>query len=476
MSGTDVTRETMAGAPPGVAVQLAEWAAGLRFETIPADVLGVARGCIVDTLGVALAGSQTRVAGMARTTAAALYGPGLATALGAARPMAAPGAAFVNATAAHALDFDDNCYAGFVHGSAVLVPAALAMAEQLDLSGEAFLTALVAGAEIEYAVGLAATASLYERGWWTTGVLGPIGAATAGARAMGLDARGIAAAIGIAAAAAGGAKSCFGTDAKPLLCGRAAEAGLTAAILAANGASGPLGAFEDARGFASLLNAGTWDSGPLDRLGRNWSLIDPGLDVKRVPVCLSAHAAIDVTLELMAANALAPGDVDQIDCDVSGIVVANLVHLRPRTPQEAQFSLPFAIACALLHGDIGLEHLDAGTLNAPDLQDLMERVTMSSSDRWARGSNLLRHHPEGAYVTITTQDGRRFERLGRHARGMRQRPLTTEQLHAKFNKCAQQVPGLDDIRLLDRLQHVHQVSSVREIFGERLPEESWPEN
>ncbi|MFS2117849.1 MmgE/PrpD family protein, partial [Herbaspirillum frisingense] len=98
-------------------------------------------------------------------------------------------AALVNAVAAHALDFDDNCYAGFVHGSAVIVPAALAVAQQIDADGQALLTALVVGAECQYTLGLASDNRLYRRGWWSSGILGPIGACAAAAWLLRLDAQ-----------------------------------------------------------------------------------------------------------------------------------------------------------------------------------------------------------------------------------------------------------------------------------------------
>ena len=132
----------------------ARWAAALEYKAIPVEVLRIARNCLIDTIGVALAGSRTAVAGKVGVVAAATYGSGDATALCGAGRLQPAGAAFVNGTAAHALDFDDNCYAGFVHGSAVVVPAALAVAEAKDLSGAEMLTAFVAGVEAEYAAGI----------------------------------------------------------------------------------------------------------------------------------------------------------------------------------------------------------------------------------------------------------------------------------------------------------------------------------
>ncbi len=188
---------------------------------------------------MALAGSATAAARHARALVDEAAPDGGCTALGASRRYDACGAAFANGTAAHAQDFDDNCYAGFVHGSAVIVPALLAVGERQDATGADAVSACVAGAECEYAVGAATRSRLYERGWWTTGVLGPIGASMAAAWLLQLDEARTRAALGLAVASAGGMKACFGSDAKPLGAGHAARAGVAGALLAAHGASGP---------------------------------------------------------------------------------------------------------------------------------------------------------------------------------------------------------------------------------------------
>jgi 2-methylcitrate dehydratase PrpD len=161
--------------------RLAGWACALELADIPETVRHAAGNALVDTVAVAIAGSRTAVATRARRIAHAAYGGGQASLLGAEETLNAPGAALANGAAAHALDFDDNCYAGFVHGSAVIMPAVLATAEAEGASGADLLTAFVAGCEAEFAAGAAATATLYEKGWWTTGVLGPVGASIAAA-------------------------------------------------------------------------------------------------------------------------------------------------------------------------------------------------------------------------------------------------------------------------------------------------------
>nr|WP_235823080.1 MmgE/PrpD family protein [Brucella anthropi] len=146
---------------------------------------------------------------LARQVALENAGPGWADILGAGTKCSASAAAFCNGVTAHALDFDDNCYAGFVHGSAIIVPAALAVAQERDLTGADLVTAIVVGAECEYAVGAAAGVDLYEKGWWTTGLIGPIGAGVAVGRLLGLDAEAMQSCIGFAVAGAGRYESLF---------------------------------------------------------------------------------------------------------------------------------------------------------------------------------------------------------------------------------------------------------------------------
>ncbi len=444
---------------------LARWLVALAPGDVPGAVSRVAIRCLVDTLGVMLAGSATPVAGLARRVIAVNAAPGGAAVAGGERKMSAPAAAFANGVAAHALDFDDNCYAGFVHGSAVIVPAALAVAQARRADGEALLTALAAGAECQYRVGMALGRALYDRGWWTTGVLGVIGACGAAAKLLALDADTTARALGLAIAGTGGTKSVFGSDAKPLLAGRAAEAGVLAALLAEQGAGGPLDALEHGCGLASLFNDGHIDAGWLSPPAENWCLLSPGVDVKRIPVCLSSHAAVDGALKLAADHAIAPARIAAIVCDVPPVVIANLVYPRPRTGQQAQFSLPFAVAASLLFGELTLEHLADGLPADRTLAALMARVSMVSGPRWADPS-LLTVAPEGAEVTLTLHDGDRFRCFIPKAAGSADYPLSDEALERKFLRCAGRV--MDPAaarRLVSALWQLPDLSDVNALTG-----------
>lgn len=448
----------MRNGPSTVITTLAEWMATVSYDAVPCAVRKIAQGCLIDTVGVAVAGSQTPTAQHARSLVVATAAVGTSQIIGHPERVAAPAAALANGCAAHALDFDDNSYAGVVHGSAVIVPAALAVAQACGSSGRRLLEAVIVAAEIQFAVGIAATNWFYEKGWWSTGVLGPIGAAAAAAHLFGLTVDETANALGLAIAGTGGMKASFGTDAKSLMVGRAAEAGVIAAMLARFGATGPLDAFEHRAGFAQLFTAGTFNADLLGLPGTTWRLLAPGIDVKRIPVCLSSHAAVDAAADLVQQRAIPVERIRRIVCDVPPVVVANLIFDRPRTRQEAQFSMPFAVAASLQLGGLKLDHLANAAWSIPEVDALMQKVEMRTSERWTR--ERCARAPEGAEVLIVLDDGSCYEQLRAYPRGAASDPLSAEELDAKFLDCAATLRSSSAKNLLDLFRTIETVESL----------------
>lgn len=450
--------------PTAAARRIGDWVAGLQRSDVPEPTAAVALDCIVDTLGVALAGTREAATRLAADEARESYAAGPSRLLTGGR-LCAEGAVFANVAAAHALDFDDNSYAGFVHGSTVVVPTALAMVEAAGGTGGDLLTAVVAGAEAQYALAEAVGNGVYHDGWWTTALFGTVGAAAASAKALGLDGRTAADAIALALCGTGGLRACFGTGAKPLLAAQAAANGVRAARLAARGLTVPHGVVEDPRGFTRLIAADRFDPAALDSLGRRWRLLDPGIDTKLYPVCLSAHAAIDAVRDLMAEGELRPRDIRAIDCRVPPVVAANLTYHRPVTAGEARFSLPFAVACAMLHGTLALEHLDEAALADPVLRQAMACVSMTVDPGWNADPDRARTAPEGAEVSIETMEGERFVHFCASARGTVARPLSAAEHAAKFRTCAACAVGLDETERLHRkLRHLEAESDLSRLF------------
>lgn len=435
--------------PTAAVRRIGDWVAGVRRTDVPEPVAAVAVDCLVDTLGVALAGTGEVAARSAAAEACDTYAAGPSRLLAGGR-LCTEGAVFANVAAAHALDFDDNSYAGFVHGSAVVVPTALATVEAAGGTGRDLLTAVIAGAEAQYALAEAVGNRVYHDGWWTTALFGIVGAAATAAKALSLDGRSTADAIAFALCGSGGLRACFGTGAKPLLAAQAAANGVRAARLAARGLTVPHGVVEDSRGFARLVAADRFDPAALDVLGRRWRLLDPGIDTKLYPVCLSSHAAIDAVRDLMAERGLVAADLRAVHCRVPSVVAANLTYHQPATAAEARFSLPFAVACAMLYGTLTLDHLEDPVLAAPRLRDALVRVTMQADPDWNADPDRARTAPEGAEVTVETITGRRFTRFCASARGSVARPLSAAERAAKFRTCAARIVGPEEAEQLHR--------------------------
>jgi len=430
--------------------KIAHWVASLDLAQISAPALAVAETCLFDGIGVAIAGRATDVFGRCSALVRS--------------PHDVSSAAFMTGVAIHALDYDDTCYAGIVHGTAAVLPAVLAVCEHLDGDGQLLLESFVAGVEALYAIGDAVTDSFYTSGHWSTTALGILGATCGAAKAFGLDAAQTAHALRLAANMPLGLRASHGSNAKPYLNGVAARLGVEAALAARAGIEGSPGTLEGRFGFAAVQNAGIWHDERLGRLGQTWGLIDPGIAIKRHPLCSAAQAAIEATIALRAAHAITPEDVVSVDCRATALVVNCLTYPTPETIAQAQFSMSFAIACAIAFGDVGLAHLRVDVLRSAAVAQLITRVGLRE-DRALVPPEQLTQAPEGAAVTMTLSDGRVVTHTVLAAAGMPSRPLTREHLTAKFFDCAQ-FGGVDTQRatvLAQQLQNVARIAHVRQL-------------
>lgn len=338
-------------------------------------------------------------------------------------------AAELNAAASHALDFDDTCYAGIAHGSAVIWPAVLAAAQLEGASGARAAEAFIAGAEAAYALGKALGNAIYlEHGWWTTAYLGAVGAAVGCADLLGLSATQARDAICLAASGSIVVRALLGSHAKPYRCGAAARDGLRAVLAAREGVEGPASVFEHRLGVIAALNGGAFDCSRLARLGSEWSLTTPGVAFKRFPVCSAAQAAAQATIELVDEARAQPDEIDAIVCAVPSLVTLSLIYPAPQSPSQAQFSLQFAVACAALRGGIAPAHLTRATLDDAAMRAMMARVRHVTRDDLGFAGD----EPEGASVTLRLFDGRELVRRIGAARGMPGDPISDQELCAKF--------------------------------------------
>jgi len=324
-----------------LALQFASWSINTKYDQIPDSVKKCARRAMTDTLGVIVAGSvHTKVVALVN----ALSSHRGRSSVFKNNRLSATNAATINGMAAHVWDFDDTSYTGVIHGSAIVLPAILAVAENIDASESDLISAFIVGSEVTYTLGEICTHNHFLSGWWSTGSCATIGATAAVCRLLRLDKNQCASAIGTAAVSSGVVRAIAGTDAKPYLAGQAAGQAIEIARAAQAGLTGPLDAFEQENGFFNLLNDGHSSINEASSLGIRWRIQDPGLLFKTSPVCSAAHAAIDEMAKITQNHGRPVEDIVEIVAEIPDLVRKSLVSPKPTNPQEAQFSLPYAIA------------------------------------------------------------------------------------------------------------------------------------
>ncbi|MGZ5092158.1 MAG: MmgE/PrpD family protein, partial [Burkholderiales bacterium] len=373
-------------------------------------------------------------------------------------------AALINATAAHALDYDDVAQRG--HPSAVLVPAILAEAQALGASGKDMMVAYAAGYETWAELVRRDPDHHHEKGWHPTGIFGAIGAAAACASLHKLDAERAAHAIALGASQSAGVMANFGTMTKPFHAGRSAQAGVLAARLAANGFTASPDAFEHPQGFLSAVSPkGRVDVEMPIEAGVKWKILKDKLGVKKYPLCYCTHRALDAMLDLTGEQRIDPAKVNSVTVSTSRLNSKILRNHLPQTGLEAKFSMEFAMASALVAKRAGLAELTDEFVLSPEVQALMKRVTVQPDDR---------EDPEKPgkspydMVIVETSDKRRLESAKvKHIRGGPELPLKREELWTKFEGCLQTSPRpfssrdlFDALMSLEKVQHVNQLPGL----------------
>lgn len=443
---------TATSSPKTAARTLAEFASRLTYEMIPAAARERARQCIIDTTGAALFGSRLPwsriVAGHAQNNG----GNGPSRVIGTALKVSPPAAALANGVCSHAFELDGlrKPSAG-VHPGAILLPAALAAAEHQGAGGRDLLTAFVAGAEVMFRIGLAAKQSTESLGFHAPGVNGPYGSAIAAGKLLGLNAAQLTQALGIAGSLGGGlvafAKAGNGAMVKRLHMGRAAEAGVVAALLARDGYEGPDTVLEGKYGYLEAY-ARDGDATQFTReLGTHFDIVHACL--KRYACHITAHTPVQSLQELRAEHGFSGDDVAALTIFARHKVLSHHDIREPRDVAGAQYSVPFCAAIAL-HYDVNdpLAFSEAA-LNDAKVRALALKLKLTEMDHDEKG---------GAWATrvaVTLNDGRKFERFAEEFKGTPASPLSAEELRTKFMRMAGAHPQAAQLHAqLDGLENV----------------------
>ena len=412
-----------------VAEQLAQRITAQRADRLPSPVRQKCEDLLIDVAGLCV---TARNEDYIKAALSGCDDEGSCTAIGHARAFSAASAAFINGTAAHGEDFDDTFEGGPVHAGAVIVPAVLAACERHRPDGAAAMLGVAIGTEVMCRLSTVVPKAVHKAGFHPTAIFGVMGAAAGVGAALGLNAKQIVDALGIAASFAGGIIEYLaeGTWTKRLHPGWAAQSGIRAALLARGGFTGPRTVFEGVHGlfhgFAHTTQ-GDYDA-LIGGFGERW--VTETLAFKPYPCGTMAHPYIDCGKRL-AARGVKPADVKELVCEVAEGTVHRLWEpladkQRPPNGYAAKFSTPFLLATGFVRGGVGLDAFTEQAVRDKDVLALSSRVRYVIDPDNPYPNNFTGH------IRAVLNDGRVIEERQPHFRGGAHEPLTRADVGEKF--------------------------------------------
>lgn len=437
----DARAVTPATSDATISQVLAAFAASLRWDDIPADVVAQAKRHILDSLGIALASSNEDFAHRTAQAIAGLAGEGAFPVIGFGLRLPLRDAAMLNGTLIHGLDYDDTHGDAVVHASASAVPTALGMARKTGATGQETILAYLLGIEASARIGAAAQGAFHQVGFHPTGMVGAFGAALTAGRLAGATPQAMTAAQGCILSMASGSLEFLedGSWTKRFHPGWASVAAITATALGMNGFKAPPAAYEGRFGLFRSHLGGTAPDGLVERctgqLGTLWEMRNVAL--KPYPCCHFNHAFADAMLRLRAEG-LRPEHVARITAlihpnQVKVVCEPEAAKKAPANSYDAQFSVHYAMVAALIHGRLGLDELEPAAFRAPLVQALLARTGYAVDP----DSRFPRYY--SGEVVVETTDGRTLRAREEFNRGSDGQPLTEADVIRKFSENAGRV-------------------------------------
>jgi 2-methylcitrate dehydratase PrpD len=426
---------------PGLTETIAQFIAQSSLQDLPRGAIDNSKRVLADTFAVILAGAGSEVAEPLLRYARQTGSTGPCPILGTKHTASAETAALVNGTFGHALDFDDVLTMMPGHPSAIIVAAVLAAAGSTPCSGRDLLEAHIIGIEVGAKIGLAITHGHYERGFHGTGTLGIFSALAALAKFRKLDVDSTRIAFGIASSMASGVRRNFGTMTKPLHTGWAARSALTAIELAGCGFSAAPDALEAKAGFfASYGVDGSDPQVACSALGKPWTIVDPGIGLKKWPCYNGSQRGMHGVLQLREQLGFDAESLERLECRMPPGGMNVVIYPRPRTGLEGKFSLQYVLAAGVLDGAYSLRSFTDEAVRRPEIAALYEKIDAHEDPRCGGNDPQLARLAAGARgfveVEARLKDGRRRVLRVDAAPGHPRHPLSWNDLEQKFSDCA----------------------------------------
>ena len=432
-----------------VTATLARWLVQYDPAALPPNVQKETARTLLNWVGVAVGGSREPAVDKAIAAMMPFSGPPQASIFGRRERMDVLNAALMSGIASHIFDYDDTHLKTIIHPAGPVASALLAFAEYHPISGRDFMTALALGVETECRIGNSVYPEHYAMGWHITGTCGPFGAAAAVGKVLGLDEQNMIYALGLAATQPVGLKIMFGSMTKSFHPGRAAQNGLTAALLAQQGYTTDDAPLEGKDGWGQALSTRhNWHE-VLDGLGTRW---EAALNTYKPFACgIVTHPAIDAAIQLRDEYHLTPEQIDAIEIHVNPLVLSLTGKTDPHVGLEGKFSIYHCVAIALITGKAGEKQFSDAAVNDPTSVGLRHRVKVIVTEG---------EKPDQVDMTIRLKDGRVLTKHIDHAIGSVEKPMTDAQLEAKFSDLAEGILPVDQVRRLMDL--CWQVSTLKD--------------
>ena len=417
---------------------LAEYVANTVYEDLPERAVEMTKMSLLDALGVTLAaGGLCEECRAFVEIAMESGGKKESTILGFGEQVPAHMAAFANGAMAHALDFEDAHDLALVHPNAATVPAALAMAESIgNVNGKDFIASLAVGCDIVCRLGLAFNENPGEYGWYIPPILGSFGAASAAGKLLNLDKKGILDALSLTlcqSTCSAELRYSPHSDIRSVRDAFAAKAGVLSVRLAQKGVKGFDHPFEGKAGLFSLYSNGNYDALRLiEGLGTTFE--GANISFKPWPACRGTHTYIEAALHILKEHAPDPDDIVDVRVIVSSfnqmLCEPQNVKKTPQTVIDAKFSIPFTVATALYHKEVGLKHFTPELLNDKNVLQLAQKI------RYELDPGLGLRDATRGFLEIKTKDNKTYAKQIDQAYGHPDNPVSQKGVVAKFMACA----------------------------------------
>jgi 2-methylcitrate dehydratase PrpD len=415
-------------------------------DNLPAEAMRIARRCLLDGMGLFVAGSEEHSVQLLIEEAEDMGGRPDALLLGRGKTkIPATMAARVLGTAGHAHDWDDSqvsldpahVYGLLTHPTIPPLTSALVMTQKLGgVDGRTFMLAFLAGFEVECKISEWMLPQHYARGMHSSGTVGTFGAYATAAKLLGLKEDKLRSGFGIVASLAAGIRCNFGTMTKPLHVGRAAENGVTAALLAARGFTADPDALDGPWGFYAVQGGGVSAEKISQGFGKTWSIVEPGVSIKPYPCGVLTHPTIDLMLKLVIEHDVKPDDMEAVKVHAGTNILKPIRYPIAANHLQAKFSLPAALAMIALARKAGKREFSDQFVGSAPMQAMQRRISTELDPEIEKmGFDKMRSR-----ITIRLKDGRTVEGWAdERYRGGPENPLSDADLEAKVRSCCEGV-------------------------------------